>query len=70
AFFTSLSGEFAVNADHAAADCAVSPACQAFATATLPPSATALVALGIAVVVTTIVGSVAHRAAPGGCLNY
>lgn len=66
AFFTSLSGEFAVNADHAAVDCAMSPACpQAFAMAVLPPPAAALVALAIAVVVTTIVGSVAHREAPG-----
>jgi hypothetical protein len=65
ASYASLSGEFAVNADQSAADCAVSRACpEAFAMAVLPLSATALVALGTAVVVTTIVGSVAHGAAP------
>jgi hypothetical protein len=65
AFFTSLSGEFAVNADHAAADCAMSPACpQAYAIAMLPLPATALVALATAVVASTIVGSIAHCAPP------
>jgi lipoprotein LpqS len=65
AFFTSLSSELAVNADHTAADCAMSPTCaQAFAMAVLPPSATVLVAPGAAVVVCTIVGSVAHGATP------
>jgi hypothetical protein len=65
AFFTSPSGEFAVNADHGAAHCAMSPACpRAFAMAVLPPWATALVALGTAVVVITIIGSVAHDAPP------
>jgi hypothetical protein len=65
ASYASLSGEFAINADQSAADCAVSRACpQAFAVSVLPLSATALVALGTAVVVTTIVGSVAHGAAP------
>jgi lipoprotein LpqS len=65
AFSTSLTSEFALNADHASVDCAASPACpQAFAMAALPPSATALVALAIAVVVATVVGSVANRVAP------
>jgi len=64
AIFTSLSDEFAVNADHATADCATSPGCpQASGMAVLAPSTTILVALGTALVVTTIVGSVAHRAA-------
>jgi lipoprotein LpqS len=64
AFYASLSAELAVNADQSAADCVVSRACpQAFAMAVLPLSATALVALGTAVVVTTIVGSIAHDAA-------
>jgi hypothetical protein len=62
ASYASLSAEFA---DQSTADYAVSRACpQAFSMAVLPLSATALVALGTAVVVTTIVGSVAHGAAP------
>jgi hypothetical protein len=64
ALFTSPSSEFAVNADHATADCAVSQACpQAFAPAVLPPSATALIALMTAVVAAVVIGSVAHCAA-------
>jgi hypothetical protein len=64
AFSISLRDGFAVNADHVTADCAVCPACpQTFAMAVLPPSATALVALGTAMVV-TIVGSGAHGAVP------
>lgn len=62
---TSLSREFAISAEPAAGDCAMSPACpQSLAMAVLPPSATVLVALEAAVVVTAIGGSVAHRAAP------
>jgi lipoprotein LpqS len=64
AFSISLSGEFAVNADHARPDCAMSACPKAFAMAVLPPSVTALVALVAAIVVTTIVGSAAHCAAP------
>lgn len=66
ASYASLSAEFAVNADHSAADCTASPECpQAFAIAVLPLSATALVTLGSGVAVTTAVGSVTDGVSPG-----